>query len=300
MNIPSEIYDWVIEVFRNCNFRLSEKLSNNPHCHEEHLDLTFIDHLSCYASPISMSENWTVRLDTHFIGGRRHFFGWEVADIGVLVFFKKNGQLLKRKVALLQSKRLYPLSGVVQEETREDMTIGISVLMQGSDVGIPLSTRYTYKFDKRSKYKALKKGDRQFEVISEWMSTTKIPIYYLFYNPWRLPFTQSIPLVEYKTPNGECELGARIIPSTNIFRALKSRRNGNSPSIGDLETVLPGDHNWHTNIYGWRLESFFRDLLNCNHGYEFSSIADSNIDRLFYRKDAMLVAAISISIELNE
>ena len=247
-----------------------------------------------------MSENWTVRLDTHFIGGRRHFFGWEVADIGVLVLFKKNGKLLKRKVALLQSKRLYPLSGIVKEETREDMTIGISVLIQGSDVGIPLSTRYTYKFDKRSKYKALKKGDRQFKVISEWMSTTKIPIYYLFYNPWRLPFTQSIPLVEYKTPNGECELGARIIPSTNIFRALKSRRDGNSPSIGDLETVIPSDHNWHTNIYGWRLDSFFRDLLNCNHGYEFSSIADSNIDRLFYRKDAMLVAAISISIELNE
>ena len=38
MNIPSEIYDWVIEVFRNCNIRLSEKLLNNPHRHEEHLD----------------------------------------------------------------------------------------------------------------------------------------------------------------------------------------------------------------------------------------------------------------------
>ena len=153
MNIPSEIYDWVIKIFRICNIKLSKKLSIIPQCHEPSLDITFIEHLSRYASPISISENWTVRLDTHFIGGRRHFYRWEIADIGVLVFFRKNGRLLKRKVALLQSKRLYPLSGFVAEETKEDAMIGISTLMPGSDFVTPLSTIYSYKFDKRSKYK---------------------------------------------------------------------------------------------------------------------------------------------------
>ena len=297
--IPPEVYDWVTNIFRNCNINLSEKLSNNPNCHEEHLDIALIEFLSKYASPITIGNHWTVRIDTHFIGGRRHFYKWEVADIGVLVFFKNNGELLRSKTALLQSKRLYPLRGVVKEETKEDMMIGISSLLQGATVGIPLSTRHSYEFDRQSKYKALTKGDSQFKVIDEWSSTNSIPIYYLLYNPWKLPFSQSIPLIQYKTPDGECELGTRIIPSTDLFRALTYTSSGNSPCIGDLEKVLPGPHTWNTNIYGWRLEKFFKDLLMCNHGYNFDSVTDLNIERLFYRKNVMLVAAIAISIELN-
>ena len=300
MKIPSEIYDWIINIFRKCNIYLSGKLSNNPHCHEESLDITFIEHLSHFASPITFSESWTVRLDTHFIGGRRHFHGWEVADVGVLVFFRKNGKLVKRKVALLQSKRLYPVRGVVTEETMEDAIIGISALMPGSDDVSPLSTINWYRFDKRSKYKALVRGNNQYQAIQRWMSKNKIPVYYLFYNPWKLPFTQRIPLIEYKSPDGQCELGARVIPSTDVFRTLEFKCTGKSPSIGELKTVLPAYDNGQTNNYGWKLESFFGDLLKCNHGYEFSSISDSNIEHLFFRKNAMMVASIAISIELNE
>lgn len=38
----------------------------------------------------------------------RHFYGWEIADIGLLLFAKKAGAVVSKKVALLQSKRLYP------------------------------------------------------------------------------------------------------------------------------------------------------------------------------------------------
>lgn len=299
-DIPLEVYEWVTEIFRDCNLELSEKLSNNPNCHEGYLDITLVEFLTRYSSPISICNNWTVRIDTHFIGGRRHFHGWEVADIGVLVYFKNNGKLLQSKVALLQSKRLYPLRGTVKEEIREDVIIGISSLWQGATTEIPLATRHLYEFDTQSKYKALNIEDSQTTVINEWNSTNKIPVYYLFYNPWKIPFSQIIPLTQYETPDGDCELGTRVIPSVEVHRKLIKSVNGKSPSIGDLKTILPAPHTWETNRYGWRLENFVNELLHCNQGCKFDSDADPNIDRLFYRKNAMLVAAIAISIELNE
>ena len=300
MEIPKEIHTWINNIFSDCNIRLSEKISNNPNTPETSLDVTFIEHLSRHASPLTFENNWTVRIDTHFIGGRRHFFGWEIADIGVLIFFKKNGRIIKKKVALLQSKRLYPLSGVVEEETREDIAIGISVLLQGQEQGTPISSKHIYKFDKNSRYKALKVKDHQYDAIRNWNNETTIPVYYLFYNTWSLPFSQSVPLLEFKTPKGECKLGARVIPSETIIKHLEIQRKGYSPSIGELQKILPKPHSWKKNLYGWRLESFFSDLINCEHGYIFDTVADSNIDRLFYRKDAMLGAAIAISVELSD
>ena len=48
-----------------------------------------------------------MNLDTHFLGGR-YWGHWEVADIGILVVFRRKGQMLGTKIALIQSKRLYP------------------------------------------------------------------------------------------------------------------------------------------------------------------------------------------------
>src|ERR1051326_7290859 len=47
-------------------------------------------------------------LETHFLGGFPMFRSWEIADIGFLVMFRRAGRLYRSKVALLQSKRLYP------------------------------------------------------------------------------------------------------------------------------------------------------------------------------------------------
>jgi hypothetical protein len=65
--------------------------------------------------PRTLTSGWTVRIATHYLGGGRHYGEWngwerrwEVADIGVLVMFREAGKLRRTKVALLQSKRLYP------------------------------------------------------------------------------------------------------------------------------------------------------------------------------------------------
>ena len=39
-------------------------------------------------SPAVVAPDWSVRIDTHFLGGRRHFRSWEIADIGVLVYLR--------------------------------------------------------------------------------------------------------------------------------------------------------------------------------------------------------------------
>ena len=64
-------------------------------------------------TPVTTSSGWTVNIATHFLVRGRHFAEWpgqrrwEIADIGVRILFRRGGTLLRSKVALLQSKRLY-------------------------------------------------------------------------------------------------------------------------------------------------------------------------------------------------
>src|SRR5690348_9834523 len=110
-DVPNDVIDWVREVFRGCNDRITRKLSRVPNCPEPSLDTTFIEHLTQYGSPRALESGWTVRIDTHFLGGLRHFArSWEIADIGILIHFRHNGKSVRSKAAALQSKRLYPKS----------------------------------------------------------------------------------------------------------------------------------------------------------------------------------------------
>jgi hypothetical protein len=107
----------VRKIFASANRRVSEKLARVPNCSEPSLDLTLIEHLTRFPAPKVVAPGWTVKLDVHFLGGLRHFYRWEVADIGVLVFAKHGTQIAGKKVGLLQSKRLYPKGhNVVEEE----------------------------------------------------------------------------------------------------------------------------------------------------------------------------------------
>ena len=129
MILPTEIIDWFRHVFAGANRRLAEKILNVPAVPEPHLDTTLIEHLSGYAAPRRFPSDWIVRVDTHYIGGLRHFYGqWEIADIGLLVFIQQRGQLVRRKVALLQCKRLYPASAQVDVLESYDFMIGMARL----------------------------------------------------------------------------------------------------------------------------------------------------------------------------
>ena len=127
--IPRDVVDYVRNVFVVCNRRIGRKIAAVPNASEQSLDLTMIEHLSQYSAPTILPSDWTVRIDIHYLGGRRHFDRWEVADIGVLLFLRRAGKLVRSKVALFQSKRLYPDSGDIDEEEAADYHVGFARLV---------------------------------------------------------------------------------------------------------------------------------------------------------------------------
>lgn len=58
IDFPRDVTDWLHHVFSECNIRITEKLSNNPNIPEESLDLTWIEHLSQFSSPITLQSSW--------------------------------------------------------------------------------------------------------------------------------------------------------------------------------------------------------------------------------------------------
>ena len=99
IDLPLDLIEWIRSVFARCNSRVTEKLSMSPNVAEESLDLTWIEHLSLYSSPVAFGSGWTVKVESHFLGGRRHFEGrWEIADIGVLVFIRLSDDTWRQKV----------------------------------------------------------------------------------------------------------------------------------------------------------------------------------------------------------
>jgi len=293
--IPADVTEWFRKVFRDCNERITQKLSNNPNLPEESLDLTWIEHLSEYASPVTMGSAWTIKIETHYLGALRHFFGrWEIADIGMLVFFRRAGKVEKSKVALLQSKRLYPTNQAVQED-RIDYEIGFARLADPESLRQSVAFQADFQFDEKCRYGALSAKSDQVKAIADYQKQNKLPVYYQFYNPWRVPFTQRIPLSEFKKPTGKLELGTRIIPAVSVHKLLAGYVAGQKPTLAELEKLC-SNHS-----YGWPLEHFVSDLLlQCIEGAIFKDTSDERVQRLFYRRSGPISAAISISIEAPE
>jgi hypothetical protein len=102
--------------------------------------MSFIDRFAGIASPFQFPSGWVVQVSTHYLGGGRHVSDWpplprrwEIADIGILVLFRQRGRLIRSKVALLQSKRLYPDELEWDEDSPLDYMIGFGRLMQPDD-----------------------------------------------------------------------------------------------------------------------------------------------------------------------
>lgn len=165
IDIPNDVVDWVRDTFRLCNIRVSEKLTNNPNLPEESLDLTWIEHFSQFASPVTLSSAWTVKIETHYLGGLRHYQRWEIADIGVLLFIRRGGKIDKSKVALLQSKRLYPTSNRVREEHRTDYETGFARLADPEDLLSSIAIEAEFEFNGECQYGALIANSDQVRAI---------------------------------------------------------------------------------------------------------------------------------------
>jgi hypothetical protein len=290
IEIPADVTAWLNGVFSTCNERVTEKLCANPNVPEESLDLSWIEELSRHSTAVTLESDWTVRLRAHFLGGLRHWNGWEVADIGILLFIRAGGVLRRRKVALLQSKRLYPTNMAVSEESLIDYAIGFARLADPEDIGTSIAFETDFRFDGQCRYGALTIGSHQAAAIENFQRDRGLRIYYQFYNPWTTPFSQRVPLRGYVPPEGPVVLGVRIVPASTVHAIAPSV--GRSPSLDDLAAAQVPDG------YGWRLEAFIsEELLSCREGNAFSSTSDDAIDGLFYRRSGAIAAAIGITIE---
>jgi len=298
MQIPVDVKAWIRGVFRACNDRTSDALMNMPNTHEGALDLAFISEAARFSAPVRFPSDWIVRIDTHFLGGRRHFRNWEIADIGVLIVFRRGGKLLKSKIALLQSKRLYPAEHDYEEDEQEDYEIGFARLFRGDARFESITEPRVFAFVDGSRYQALKVGDGQYQAVREYESTHAIPVYYLLYHPGRMPYETRIPRVGSPNGEGATEIGARVLPAESIRQALSAQSNGYSPHYSDLKDLCPEPSGPSRSPPGWRIEEFIADLaLDCKVGHVARKESDRGLSMVFNRRSGPISAAIAITFD---
>lgn len=302
--IPSDVRDWLYGVFADCNGRVAQTITQVPTIHEVPLDMTFIQHFLGVSAPQRFLSGWTVEINTHYLGGGRHYGEWddfprrwEIADIGLLVIFRQAGKVLRSKVALLQSKRLYPDEQEFEEDVPLDYMIGFGRLFHSDDDWAEVIEPRKFEFTLESKYKALLTGNRQYRSIAAFENQRNIPVYYLLYNPSQIPSSTVLPLTGVQAVDVDVQVGCRVVPANQLRAALSSRPAGHSPAyseiLSSLGTPFGPDH-----PAGWRLEHFVVGLLlECETGYIAESREDSGLNYIFYRRTGPISAALAITLD---
>ncbi len=166
-------------------------------------------------------------------------------------------EVVRQKVALLQSKRLYPDTGDVIELEKYDYMLGMGRLGAKDVSQAPLLADRKFQFSVASSYQALQKG-KQVERIKDFRTRNDVPIYYLLYNPAVVPCEIQTPLASYTAITRAPELGARVVPAGVMLDLLDTIDY--FPSVKDIDDALQSDDE-SAHVGGWRLEYFMSDLL---------------------------------------
>jgi hypothetical protein len=223
---------------------------------------------------------------------------WEIADIGFLVLFRQRGRLIRSKVALLQSKRLYPDELDWDEDSPLDYMRGFGRLFRHDDDWAEVTAARTLSFTPQSRYKALMAGVPQYQAIARYEAQGNIPVYYLLYHPWQIPHTVTFPLTSDHKVTGTCDIGCRVVPAQQLRTALQDRPQGHSPTNHDLQHGLAAPFALDQHRAGWRLEHFVVDLLlGCETGYIANSPNDGGLNYIFNRRTAPVSAALALTID---
>lgn len=296
LDIPEDVIEYVVSVFRECNEQVSRRITIQPNTYEATLDQSLIDQLGGRSRPQLCPSNWVVTIETHFLGGGRHYGRWEIADIGVLVNFRMGGQVRRSKVGLLQCKRLYANELALEEDDYKNYRIGFGRLFGENELGESIFEPRQYSFLPGSRYKSITVDSKQKKNIEDYENASSIPIFYLLYNPWQIPWTAVLPVSGEDRVPTSCEVGCRVVPSDVIDRALGESARSASPSYQDVCNTVPSSFDSESRG-GWRLERFIKELITCRQGYYSEEGLDARFQNLFGARTAAIAAAFSVTID---
>jgi hypothetical protein len=300
LNIPPGVIDWVRDVFLAVNTRSASTLSRIPNIFETTLDQNLISHVSEYSAPFKFPSDWIISIDTHFLGGGRIWGRWEIADIGLLVVFRRKGAVLGTKLALLQSKRLYPDETETALDIHEiDYTIGFGRLLSSESEYRSQVRPRTFNFTANSKYRALEYHDHQYDEVLKYTRSYGIPVFYLLYNPLDIPSVAVLPVTGaiQSIPPGVV-VGCRVINSVLVEMKLAAAnlKKLAHPSFAEI-SGSPID------LDCWTLHNFVADLLlGCKEGFRAGTdpMSSEGLNRVFNLRGGPISAAISITIDAPE
>ncbi len=296
-DIPEAVIRYVRSVFREANNKASRTLTFHPSMHEESLDHILVAELTAAPPTFFSKERIAVAIESHWLGGRRMYGRWEIADIAFFVILRKLGHLEVRKTALLQTKRLYSKEIGVSELDDTEYIIGIGRIADRTDPLVPLSHQRAYRFESQCVYGAMHAGSPQVQHIDEYMRKHGIPVYYGLYNPITLPYAGLYPAASESTEPAENDVGCRVVPAPDVHTCLAGVYGGKAPNFEELTLSTPMDPE---SIHGWRMERFVADeVLRCRQGVTFEDPQDPNLRQLFYERSAPITAAIAITIDFG-
>jgi hypothetical protein len=289
--IPEDAVNWVRTIFAEANRSATERIMNVPNIRETSLDDGFIEAITPSSAPRQLASGTIVHLQVHNIGGLRRVQRWETADIAVLVFVSHLGKVVGQKIGLLQSKRLYPTNGDVDDRDPLSFMYGLNAMLTPNG-GTPVGALFrNYHFDEDCVYGAITAGDEQIGSIDDFNSQFGEAIYYLFYNPNRLPASISYPLLQ-RMKVTKPALGCRVYRASEVHAACGEFNAGQHPTIGVIKSKGKRSN--------WRIETWVADLLlRCKVGQQFDETNEEMINRLVTRRSGPIGAAISVSITLS-
>ncbi len=307
--VPADALAVLRRAFSSANRAVSERMSRLPNIWETSRDQAFIDELVDWSGPVLVESGWTVRIETHFLGGGRHWgpdwdFGpfrrWEIADIGILVMLRQGSKLVRTKLVLLQSKRLYPIEESIDEVEAHHYIVGFRRLFEDDAIAAEASNPRLFSFTSFSEYKMLLEGDSQVQHIAEFELARQTPVHYLLYNPLAVPWSQSHPLpAVLKLPEVN-RIGCRVVPAAILRSLMSGSVPGSSPSYGELCELLPSPFRSPRTQAGRRIEDFVERVVKCKDGYLASGRGDLSLQHVFGGRGAPIAAAIGLMLSAPE
>ena len=292
VEIPEDVRDLVRKAFFDSNDEVTRAISKQPAIHEETLDQLLVLAMNKVPPAISPISGAALAIDTHWLGGRRFYERrWEIADIGLVAILRLAGRVVWRKVALLQSKRLYSREIELAESENSDVGFKIGGLIDQTSLPVPLFHQQPFSFTGESTYEALRPGGQQVRHIDQYSQQRSMPVYYSFYNPLDIPFESYVPHMSHEFLTAPNNVGCRVIKSTEVHEILASV--GSSPTFDEINGVDRSQYR------GWRIEHFVADsFLRCDESRKFHEADHPDLQSLLYGRSAPISAAIVFTIDV--